>query len=510
MKQSSPLLSAILSAKPALSVVSGLLLGSGWFLPQFWIIWVALVPLIIAVKKAENLKDVLLLTTLTGVVSGVMQHWWIISAVQRYTGVESASGYLGLLLFTLFSCFWLFVAFGSFHLAVKKRFSAANSSVLLSVLLFALIYFLTDFLRIHLFPGLVWDKLTLVSYPAMSIYAMQAAPVIGSLGVGIIIAGVNYLVAEAFASRNVKFALIAGAVFLVNLGYGWAVIEIGGGHRTSGSGPKVAIITGNVAAETKWEEQGNEIITRMLGLVEDANREQPDLMIWPETALPWTYLEDDEILLEISRLTDRYPTQHIIGYLTESSSENQVYNSAYLIDSDAATLGRYDKIRLLDFAEKTSSLGGFLQRGESGASYPFLPGKQIQTLRTTSGNARVMICNESLLPWYFHAPDTDAEFLVNMSNNAWFDQDRLRLDFHVQLAAYRALEYRKDMIVSSNRGVSGFINRYGITVSTSQSESPELLTSHINPNPKKTPFARFPLLMPILAVLAIAVLLKTK
>jgi len=509
IKASSSVQSAKFPVRLALSLLTGLMLGAGWYVSQFWLIWLALAPLIIAVKQAGNLKEVFVLCVAAGMVSGVMHFWWIISAFQRFTATDSITGLFLMLLFALLSCLWLFLVFGSFHLALKHFSSKVKPSVYLQALLFALIYFLVEFIRVHTFSGIVWDKITLVSYLGMGTYTMQLAPVLGAIGVGIIIAGVNFFVAEAIVSKSVRFAGIAGALFLANLSYGWAVLEMGGGHRTSTNGPKIAIITGNVPAETKWVEQGNEIISRMLRLVATANSEQPDLMIWPETALPWTFLEDDEILYEISRIAGQHNTQHIIGYLTESTQENQVYNSAYLIDSDAVTLGRYDKVRLLDFMEKASLLGGFLQSG-NGLSAPMKSGNQTHTLATASGNARVMICNESLLPWYFGSAVHEAEFLVNMSNNSWFDEYPELLEIHFRHGVHRALEYRKDMVVSNNRGISGIINQYGVVVQRGQSVQPDLMTGRIAPNSTKTPFARFPLLMPILSVITLALLLYKK
>lgn len=494
-----------------LSALSGLLLGLAWRAPEFHLVWIALFPLVIASKQAESLKKVAAFTALAGLVSGIIQYWWMFAAFQRFTATESVFAFLLPLLFALLSCIWLLLVFGSFHfLAFRDGPRTAGRPVFRNALLFGLIYFLADFIRVHTFPGFVWDKLTLVSYLGAGTYTLQLAPLTGALGAAILIAGVNYLAAEAVASRNFRTGLIAATLFMANIGYGWAVVETGGGHRSASAGPKVAIVSGNVAAETKWAEQGNAIISRMLGLILTANKEQPDLVVWPETALPWTYLEDDEILREISRISGQSQTQHLIGYLSESSRENQVYNSAYLIDADASTIGRYDKLRLLDFMEKAFPLGGFLQSGVNAMWEPMLAGKQRSALSASAGKLQVMICNESLLPWYFGGPASETEFLVNMSNNAWFDQYPELLEMHFNHAVYRALEYRKDMVVSSNRGVSGFINRYGIAEKSGPSERPELLISNITPRSSQTPYAHFPLLMPLLSTITLGFLLFKK
>lgn len=495
----------------ALSALSGLLLGLAWRAPEFHLVWIALIPLVIATNQAESLRKVALLTTVAGLLSGIIQYWWMYATFERFTATESAFALVLPLLFALLSCFWLLLVFGSFHfLALKDRIRTTGRLVFRNALIFGLIYFLADFIRVHTFPGFVWDKLTLVSYLGAGTYTLQLAPLTGALGVAILIAGVNYLAAEAIASSNFRTGLIAATLFLANLGYGWAVVEAGGGHRSASAGPKVAIVSGNVAAETKWAEQGNAIISRMLGLIVTANEEQPDLVVWPETALPWTYLEDDEILHEIAGISGQHQTQHLIGYLSESDRENQVYNSAYLIDADASAIGRYDKLRLLDFMEKAFPLGGFLQSGANTQWEPMIPGNGSPALSASAGMLQVMICNESLLPQYFGGPASGTEFLVNMSNNAWFDQSPELLDMHFNHAIHRALEYRKDVVVSSNRGVSGFINRYGIAEKAGPSERPELILSHITPHTNQTPFARFPLLIPLLSTITLATLLFKK
>lgn len=489
-----------------LAVLTGVLLGVTGTYIHSWFVWTAFVPLILAMKKAPGLKGVAALAFFAAVPAGLIMFWWLVPAVQRFTGSGTWIGLVGLVFFTFTLFFWLLALFGAFRFILHRMEGAGMHGFWMPTVLFALLFFLIDFLRVHSFQGLVWNKFTLSAYLAGSPHSMQLSPLIGALGVGLMVAGVNHLLAEAIARKNIRPFLTGAGIFLANLIYGYAVIEAGGGHSPYASGPKVAILSGNVPAEAKWEESGDRIVVRMLGLVSQAGRERPDLMVWPESALPWTYMDGDDILVEIARITGGHATQSIMGYLSaDEQRPDKVYNSAYLIGHDARFLGRYDKIRLLDFTEQPFGAGGMLSMALPVTFENVVAGSELSLLNTRIGSARVMICNESLLPWYFTRPRETPDFLVNMNNNAWVEGTPYEW-LHFDVAAQRAIETRKDLIVSSNRGVSGIVNKYGVVLLSQHSDEPLLLTGRIRPNTSRTLYARMPLLLPATSFIALIAL----
>ena len=235
----------------------------------------------------------------------------------------------------------------------------------------------------------------------------------------------------------------------------------------------------------------------MLGLVEEAAKDRPDLLVWSETAFPWTFVEDDDILQALAGIMKRNhaESEQIIGYLSQTyDNPDIVYNSAYLINAESQAVARVDKHQLLTFFEEP------LLRSKERLFIPMLTqsvyenmkrGDGSKLLPTSIGHAWVMICNESLLPNWYDKSISNANFLVNISNDAWLENTQ-HIAHHFFIARIKAVEYRKDMIINSNRGISGIVNKRGEVVVRSQSQEPELLMGTIYPNDRTTFYARFP------------------
>src|SRR3989304_24815 len=110
---------------------------------------------------------------------------------------------------------------------------------------------------------------------------------------------------------------------------------------------KVAVIQGNIDQGRKWDEsfQGETVeIYRNLSF--SISREMPELIVWPETAVPF-YLQSDKNLSSLIFDVPKKTGTHLFtgspaykGY----GEDAEYYNSAFLISPDGEFAGRYDKI----------------------------------------------------------------------------------------------------------------------------------------------------------------------
>ena len=82
-------------------------------------------------------------------------------------------------------------------------------------------------------------------------------------------------------------------------------------------------------------------------------------------------------------------------------------------------------------------------------------------LTTPYGKAGFLICNEAALPAAAaNQVKQGAEFLMNMSNDGWFN-DTYIVRVHYYYARLRAVESRKDIAINCNNGFSGLIKASG-------------------------------------------------
>ena len=161
------------------------------------------------------------------------------------------------------------------------------------------------------------------------------------------------------------------------------------------------------------------LVQRLLDLNKAAVEENPDIILWSESAIPWTYKKDDDLVNEILKESALAKSTHILGINTEVEN-NIVNNSAYCILANGNVAGRYDKQFLLSFIEKPFS----------GISIPFFSNKGFLVsddkahsgpLQTPYGKAGILICNESAIEISaLNSVKQGAGFFCNMSNDGWF------------------------------------------------------------------------------------------
>ncbi|MDA1001244.1 MAG: apolipoprotein N-acyltransferase, partial [bacterium] len=75
------------------------------------------------------------------------------------------------------------------------------------------------------------------------------------------------------------------------------------------------------------------------------------------------------------------------------------------------------------------------------------------------GKFGVLICFEAIFPRVVRG-FRDAQFLVNITNDAWFGRTAAS-EQHLSMVAMRAVEYRVPIVRAANTGISGFVDARG-------------------------------------------------
>ena len=261
---------------------------------------------------------------------------------------------------------------------------------------------------------------------------------------------------------------------------GEADVGLAGGTRPATEGEADAgLAGGGIAGEA---EVGR-------GVGERSAKEKPVMMLWSESAIPWTYRPDDDLVKELLSVSAPAKITHVLGMNTDYAG-NVVYNSAYCLLPDGVIAGRYDKRIPLAYIE--TPWCGMLLPFFSANGYSVQPGTREWPLATPYGNAGILICNESAVP----AAAADmvrhgAQFLLNLSNDGWF-RDTYIADQHFYNARLRAVETRKDVAINSNNGWSGLIRADGRVVEASRGEGVTILDVSVRPNDEGTPAVGYP------------------
>jgi apolipoprotein N-acyltransferase len=245
-------------------------------------------------------------------------------------------------------------------------------------------------------------------------------------------------------------------------------------QKLEGKNLRVCVIQGNIPQALKWDESAKPFIwKRYLELTEEASRQNPDLIIWPESAIPdYLQVEAEDNLKSLFDFVRQIKIPILLGITTVEG--NNYFNSAILISKDGEIISRYDKIHLvpfgeyiplrkiLPFLETIVPIGDFTAGKDFVVfSYPCLAGRQVVKFST-------LICFEDIFPEISRQfVKQGANFLVNITNDAWFGNTSAPYQ-HLSCSVFRAVENRVNLARAANTGISSIIDSNGKIISMVQ------------------------------------------
>ena len=424
-------------------------------------------------------------------------------------------GFIAAATFSIFAFGWMIpgahtftgasIGYGIAIFAICVLVYAAACATLLALtppMLIAPVWIIAETLLQAAATKMPWFLFHIGNTLAAGLIAIQPMSVIGVTGAGFVILLVNYGLAHALTRRSWKHALAPLLLLGAYLAWGWWLLPpepkslAAGRHEPAKQPPAfpLAIVKENIPPEIPWDStNGNQRVRQLLQAEDSSIATGAHVLVWSESAIPWTWSPDDDLVKEVLRHSAgpatsagsvAHPVIHILGMNT-AVAEGIVRNSAYCLLPDGQIAGRYDKIAALLFIEQPAL--GWQFPFFSSDGYSVEPGDNDDPLPTPDGKAGVLICNESALPGA--AADrvkNGAQFLVNMSNDGWF-RDTWLVAQHFYNARLRAVETRKDLVINSNNGWSGCIYASGRVDTAGR-------VFTIRPNEIKTVATRFPLL----------------
>ena len=230
----------------------------------------------------------------------------------------------------------------------------------------------------------------------------------------------------------------------------------------------VSLIQGNVDQGVKWNpDLQADTIKKYADLTLKAIEvETPDMVIWPETAMPFFIQDQSPFRQGVEILARETNTNIIIGspayrVIVPETRAYVLFNRATLMDGKGVTAHHYDKEHLVPFGEympfeKWVPFEKLVQ-----AAGNFLPGEDNRPLLSGNLALGMLICYEAIFPDLAQKQVTrGANILVNISNDAWFGNTSAPAQ-HLYLAVMRAVEQGRWLARCTNTGISAFIDPVG-------------------------------------------------
>jgi apolipoprotein N-acyltransferase len=182
------------------------------------------------------------------------------------------------------------------------------------------------------------------------------------------------------------------------------------------------------------------------------------LIIWPETSSPGILRYDTLLLNKLSAFAHKNRTNILVGtrdVLHSENNEDFFSNSAVLIDSHGIWSQTQDKHILTSFTETNPYTGSlsFMNRFRV-IDHLTVSGEKPGFFRLENFSFGSLICYEALFPGCSaYQAEKGADFLVNLSNDAWF-HGTSEPECIAQEAAVRSYETGLPMLRACNSGIT--------------------------------------------------------
>lgn len=446
----------------ALCVLSAFLLVASFPRCNFEILaWIGFIPLFFALKH-KTFWASFQLAYLTGIIFWLGVIYWLVH-------VTVAGTVLLILYLSLY--FGLFGVYASFVLRPSSKYS---------VLTLPSSWVFLEFLRSHLLTGFPWALLGYSQF--LSPTLIQVSDITGVWGVSFLVMMVNAVLYALMRERPVHSKKCVIFVFCILLAYGYGRFRINTFENQQYSRRyRVSLVQGNIPQELKWAPMARSyIINKYAALTKEAVKTQPDLIVWPEAALPVIVEEEPQYYARVSELAGDIRTPLLMGAVTRQ--EKSYYNSALLLSPQGRLVRSYNKLHLVPFGEyiPLKHIFPFLQSIVPIADVS--PGREYTLFQISrlpleedgpasgvfdrnkppiTNQYGVLICFEDVFPELSsNFVKQGADFLINITNDGWYKQTSAPYQ-HLQASVFRAVENRVFLARAANTGISAFINPAG-------------------------------------------------
>lgn len=421
--------------------------------------WIALIPLLIALE-GTSARTAFRLGFTCGITAYAIILYWINIVVTRYGHLPWAASIPIYLMLVA----WLAMFYGLSTLMVRiGEKGAVKSAFTLPV---AWVSF--DFIRSFLLSGFPWAMLGHSQYRTLPL--IQIADITGVYGITLLIVLANvvlYRVLRAVWGAGVPYPAKSAVVLLVfliaTLFYGFN--RLNQPESNSGAPLRVALIQGNIEQDVKWSPAFRDKTVAIYDrLTREAAKGGVDLVVWPESAVPFFFQDEPVPADQIKGLARELHTYLLLGSPAHELRDGKTtfLNSAFVIAPNGEITGRGDKLHLVPFGEYVplGRLLPFISKLVVGIG-DFSPGEHAAPLDVGSTKAGLLVCYEGIFPELAREyVRNGARILVNITNDAWYGRSSAPYQ-HFSISAFRAVETRTPLLRAANTGITAIVDQNG-------------------------------------------------
>lgn len=443
---------------PLWAVLSGILYALSFCgFEQDWLTWFCLTPVlwVFGQGQVHRLRDALKVGWLMGFVAHMGVYTWLVGMLADFGGLPWVGAVVGYTIICAAQSF-LFGLWGMGMFILHKRLGVQ--------LLWAapVTMVLAEWLTPALFPSYLANSLhsRIVMIQACELWGVLgltfAATLVGSCCYALLV----WALGRAPFPKLGLFATSGLLTFMLVFGYRTVAqtdAVVAGTERSL----TVGLVQTNMGIFEKTTHP-NEGLKRHREQSLEIEAQKVDLIIWSESG--YYYALEPAVHNVKQQVLGRLQTPLLFGGMRVAYGQAgpQMFNSAFLTDSQGELMASYDKTHLVAFGE-------FLPFGDylpvlyqlSPQTSHFYRGSHVRPMSFKGLRLGTLICYEDILPQFVRrVMDQHPDILINITNDAWFGESK-EPRIHLALATFRAVEQRRFLVRATNTGISAIIDPVG-------------------------------------------------
>ncbi|WP_373280013.1 apolipoprotein N-acyltransferase [Moraxella lacunata] len=433
---------------------------------------------------------------------------WAVGAFWLYTSIHEYGNipmWLALIMIALMA-----FIMGLFHAVMAWLFVRFMGR---QPLAFASLWVIQEWIKTWLLTGFPW---LFVGYAFADLaWISSLAPMFGVFAISFVAVLFGASVVEVFRQKLgflfISAFLVLFAILVWVIDPKWTTPT---GERLS-----MSLVQGNIPQDLKWLTEYRHETLNIYAQLSESEWGQ-DVVVWPEASIPmfqdeaWAFIHDVHTHARTQGATwvMGIPYRDIEHYDPAERDYPHLYNSVLVLDQDSD--GLYKKQNLVPFGEYIP-FEGMLN------ILPDLAGMQnmMSYSRGDDTQKPLLVKNQPMGPAVCYEvayPDTtrknakDTQFLLTVSNDAWFGTSAGPLQ-HLQMVQMRSIETGRWFARATNTGVTAFIDDKGRIVSQAPSFVPTVLRGDVPMMTGTTPFMRwgsYPILILCLLLIGLSFVVR--
>jgi apolipoprotein N-acyltransferase len=328
---------------------------------------------------------------------------------------------------------------------------------------------IAEWLRTFVLTGFPWNA---IGYAAMPIpLLMQSVSVVSMTAMNALAVFVFAMPALLAARKHLRTGMVLAVLLIAtHVGYGyWRLsVEIAPAEKTLA----LRIVQPSIDLNEKWDGAVRDRIFRTMlefsSQPAEADAPKPQLILWPETAVPFLFTDRPDALVALGELLQD-GQMLITGTIREEGGRGanaaaRYYNSVVAINDKGEIVDAVDKVHLVPFGEYLPLSDWLARIGLTqivAGPMDLSAGSERHALMLPGGiGALPFICYEIIFPALVAKDAASSDLLLNVTNDAWFG-DTPGPYQHFRQAQIRAVETGKPLVRAANNGISGIVDERG-------------------------------------------------